>query len=173
MSQEVLLELELKYELNRWQRLIPHLWVWFRYLPLLLWLLLFPFLIHVPVSVGPVLVWSVIMLPVLYLIKEFFYGLLNVIIYPKFPMDIVVEKNKLGYMLNGYGYRRWICLSNVLIVGNPWPGIWTVYCFNSEVINIPTSAISKEQLEVFCSAVYRATQGRANINWDFLQADSW
>ncbi len=69
--------------------------------------------------------------------------------------------------------RWWILLSDVLIVGNPWPGIWTVYHFKGTVINIPASAISKEQLEVFCSAVYRATQGHANINWDFLQADSW
>jgi hypothetical protein len=110
-------------------------------------------------------------LPVLYLTKEFYYGLLNIVIYPNIPMDIVVEENKLGYMLNGY--RWWILLSDVLRVGKPSSGIWTVYCFNGTVINIPTSAISKEQLEVFCSAVYRATQGRANINWDFLQADSW
>jgi hypothetical protein len=163
MSQEVLLEL--KYELNRWQRLIPHFWVWFPYLPTVLTPLLVPFFISVSA-------WYIlVVLPILYLSKEFFYGLLDVIINPNIPMDVVVEENRLGYMCNDY--RLWMRLSEVLIVGNPWSGIWTVYHYNSTVINIPISAISKEQLEVFCSAVYRATQGRANINWDFLQADSW
>lgn len=142
--------MELKYELNRRQRIIPHLAIW---LPLLgmpsIIVLLFAYLL---VSIS---VWFILpLLVMLWLIKGFFVGLLDVIIYPKRKMDIVVEEKGLGYLANNE--RWWIFLCGVIEVSKICSDIWAVQHHNGTIINIPVSTITLEQVETLQSAIQNA-----------------
>ena len=132
---------QLQYELNRRQRLIPHLVIWGQYLPA--YIIVAGCLIFASVHWSPWLLLGLI--AVLRLTKGFFIGLSNIITQPKHEMDILVEENGLGYLAGGE--RWWVPLDGVLKVGKIHPDVWTVFHYNGTVINIPVGVITDEQIK--------------------------
>lgn len=129
----------LQYELSRRQRLIPHLDIWARYPGLFIML---------GASVVAACILSLWLLPLvagsLWLLRGFFVGLIDVAIWPRRPMDVVVEEKGIGFL--GGGERWWVSLDGLLAVRKICPDVWTVFHHNGTVINIPTSVISEEQV---------------------------
>lgn len=146
MSRQVLMELQ--YDLNRRQRLIPHLFVWIPGLPVIVGLFFAPFLV-------PVSGWLVLlMLVALWVTKGFFVGLADIVTAPNRHMDLVIEENGIGYLAGG---ERWyISLDGVIKVFKICPDVWTVYHHNGTVINIATSVITAEQVAALKAAVQQA-----------------
>lgn len=90
---------ELRYDLNRRQRLIPHLRIWG---PVGLLFLAGP-----PVLLASALVntWWVALglVPLLWVGQAFYTGVLDVILHPVRPMDVRIEEQALGIL---FGSQR-------------------------------------------------------------------
>lgn len=133
------LPFHLTYDLNRRQRLVPHLIIWGPYalMPLAL-------LALVVLLVCASRWWLFAVLPSLWIFRGFWLGFLDVLVCPVRHMDVIVEENGLGFVAGGE--RWWIFLDGLLHVAKTRSDTWTVYHYNGTVINIAASAIASEQV---------------------------
>jgi len=130
---------ELRYTLNRRQRLLPHLALWG------------PLSLIVPLGLAGLLAglaWSWwLVLPVLFyfwFFGNFFRGLLDVALRPVVPMDLRVEENGLGFLAGDE--RWWLFLDGLTGIGQLALGVWTLSHFNGSVVHIPADVITEDQL---------------------------
>jgi hypothetical protein len=149
---------QLQYELNRRQRLVPHLVIWFPYSAVYLGAAAMALFASVRFSPWHLLLFVL----ALWLLRGFLVGLLDVALNPIRRMDVVVEENGLGY-LDG-GERWYIFLDGILNVGMICRDTWTVYHYNGTVINIPAAAITRPQIDYLLSAAQRAQTRRGQEN---------
>jgi hypothetical protein len=155
-----LLPFELRYDLTRRQRLIPHLRIWR------------PFALMIIVSVAGS-AWAVVyrgwwylalLLPLLFIFRGFFIGFLNVLLVGRQHMDIVVEQNGLGFLA---GKERWyIALDGLTSFDELAEGVWTVQHWNGSVVHIPAELLSMEQVEFFRNWVIEADAIRRRLGID-------
>lgn len=144
------LPFQLHYDLDRGQRLIPHLALWG---PIsLLIVALCAGVVWFALSTS---VWfAILLLPVMWFFSGFFLGLLDVAFCPVRSMDIVVEENGLGFLAGG---ERWfVFLDGVSSIRRYRDDVWTILHWNGTVINIPVSAITDDQLQCLKTAVAAA-----------------
>jgi hypothetical protein len=140
---------ELRYSLNRRQRLLPHLLLWGP-LTLLIPLGLIGLLVLVAGS------WWALLLVLFWFwfFGNFFRGLLDVALRPVVPMDLRIEENGLGF-LDPAGERWWIFLDGLLAIEQLTSGVWTLSHHNGTVIHIPAAVITDEQLAHLRAAMER------------------
>jgi hypothetical protein len=151
------LPIELRYDLTRRQRLIPHLRIWRP----------FALLIIVTVSAAA---WAVVyrgwwylalLLPLLFIYRGFFIGFLNVLLVGRQHMDIVIERNGLGLLV---GEERWyFALDGLTSFDELAEGVWTVQHWNGTVVHIPAELLSAEQVEFFRNWVIEADAIRRRL----------
>ncbi len=139
------LPFHLQYDLNRRQRLVPHLAVWTPYLPGLGIAIVIS-----GVGIGLlsyfISMWFLFLLIVpLWIARGFIVGICQVILVPVLHMDIIIEENGLGYLLGQE--RRWIFLDGILRFKKYYEDTWTIFHFNGTMINIPGAAMTDEQIE--------------------------
>src|ERR1700677_1018238 len=94
------LPFELRYNLTRRQRLIPHLRIWGRHAPLII-------VCVAGAAAGVVYLswWCLALLfCLLFIFRGFFIGFLNVVVVRRQFMDLVIEQNGLGFLV---GKERW------------------------------------------------------------------
>ncbi len=142
----------LQFELNRRQRLIPHLSIWSAYMPI------YGFLIGLLLATTIFRSrWCFVPIPILlWLTRGFYFGLLDVALWPMRHMDIIIGKNGLGYLAGKE--RWWVFLDGILWVKQIRPDVWTVLHHNGTVVNIPVSAITDEQVEHLREGVRRRVE---------------
>jgi len=131
----------LQYELNRRQRLIPHMRIWMPYGPFVLILLVGSLFVVLAVKwwLFPLFLFA------LWFSRGFLVGLIDVVIHPKQSMDIVVEENAIGFLSGG---ERWfIYLDGILRIDRICEDTWTIYHHNGTVINILAAAIADDQVQ--------------------------
>jgi hypothetical protein len=141
----------LTYELNRRQRLVPHLAIWSRYLPGI-----------GIVAAGVVLAaiylsaWlsPLILLP-LWWGRGFIIGLLDVVFRPVRQMDVILDEKALGFLAGGE--RWWLWLDGFVSIKRYTRDTWTLFHFNGHVIHIPATAIAEEQIEFIRQAAARGS----------------
>lgn len=151
------LPIELRYDLTRRQRLIPHLRIWR------------PFALMIIVCVAGA-AWGVVyrtwwclvlLLLLLFVFRGFFIGLLNVLLIGRQHMDIVIEQNGLGFLA---GKERWyFALDGLTSFEELAEGVWTVQHWNGSVLNIPAELLSAEQVEFFRNWVIEADAIRRRL----------
>jgi hypothetical protein len=141
------LPFHLQYDLNRRQRLIPHLAVWAPYLPGLGVVIVIS-----GVGIGllsyfiSMSMWFLFLLIMpLWIARGFIVGISQVILEPVLHMDVIIEENGLGYLLGQE--RRWMFLDGILRFEKYYKDTWTIFHFNGTVINIPVAAMTDEQVE--------------------------
>lgn len=151
------LPLELRYDLTRRQRLVPHLRIWR------------PFALLIIVSVAGA-AWAIVnrgwwylalLLLLLFLFRGLFIGLVNVLLVGRQPMDIVIERNGLGFLA---GKERWyVSLDGLTSFQQLVEGVWTVQHWSGIVVNIPADLLSAEQVEFFRNWVIEADAIRQQL----------
>src|SRR5687768_16769646 len=99
---------KLRYALTRRQRIVPHLRIWLRQLPVVIGI---PVVSAIALVVGEWWLLAVSLL-CLWFARGFWIGLLDIAIYPVKQMDVVVEQNGLGFMAGGQ--RRWLFLDGMV-----------------------------------------------------------
>ena len=136
----------LRYRLTRRQRLIPHFGVWG------------PMSCIIPaLCVGIILLaaatspWSALLLiPVLFMFRGFFIGLIDVIFRRVRDMDIVVEEDTLGYLAGG---ERWhLFLDGIIDIRKYRDDIWTIQHWNGSIVNVLASEITDDQIDCLKAA---------------------
>jgi hypothetical protein len=140
---------QLKYTLNRRQRFIPHICVWG------------PFSIILPaICVGIIVIaahstaWAAaLLLPLFFLFRGFFIGLINVMLFRVCQMDILVEKNGLGFVAGKE--RFYIFLDGITSITKYCKDVWTIKHWNGTVVNILASVITDDQIEYLTTAMER------------------
>jgi hypothetical protein len=139
----------LRYDLTRWQRLIPHLGVWG---PMSLAIpAIFVGIISLAVAKSPW--WTLLLLPVLFIFRGFFVGLLDVILRRVRNMDILVEDNALRYLA---GDERWyLFLDGIIDIAKYRKDVWTIQHWNGSVVNVLASEITDDQIEYIKAAAER------------------
>jgi hypothetical protein len=141
----------LRYQLTRRQRLLPHLKIWAPALPIMaftaagLLVVLLRWWWLAPLG----LAW-------LWLFRNFFVGLADVLLRPTAPMDLIVVENGLGFLAGGE--RWWLFLDGVLSVGQLTAGVWTLQHFNGSVIHISADVITIEQVDYLKAAAARGRE---------------
>ena len=149
--------LELKYDLTRKQRLIPHLRVWGVYQ-------LFAISALITFTAATVRhSWWISIAAALFLFfcRGYFTGFLNVVFASSQHMDIRIEDNGLGYL---EGKERWyIFLDGLTAVRDLEGSVWTVQHWNGTVVNIPKKILSTEALEFLRDWVRRANDIRTKL----------
>jgi hypothetical protein len=148
------LPFQLKYDLHRRERIVPHLVHWLRLFPgvaILLgtsiWLMTKSF-------------WFLpLLLLGLYSAKNCLKGIIDVLIHPVWHMDIVVDESRLG-ILDG-GQRFYLHMSEIEDIKNTYNIAWTIAYLDGTVINIPVNCISDEQI-----AYLKACSARGSRNGD-------
>jgi hypothetical protein len=132
------LPFHLQYELNRRQRLLPHL---------KLWKMTWPFVILVILVLPYILLefwWLIFILPfAVWAVKGFFVGLIDVILHPRRPMDIIVDEENLFCLVNGE-YRT-LSLRRIIRMEKIHKHIWTVCFYDGQVVHIPDTVITDRQ----------------------------
>jgi hypothetical protein len=139
---------ELRYQLSRRQRLVPHLKIWG---PLSV---LIPFVLAGLVA-GLVLTWWVGLLALAWawIFRGFFLGLADVVFRRKATMDLRIEENGLGVLIGGE--RWWLFLDGLTGIDQLTPGLWTLRHWNGSVVHIPADAITEAQLAYLRAAMER------------------
>lgn len=132
-------QFQLRYVLTRRQRILPHLRIWLPYLPGVVAVAV----VGIFLVIGKWWLFPILLLFLL-LFRGFWIGLLDVAIRPVRLMDIEVQQNGLGFMIGGE--RRWLFLDGMTRILRT-SDIWTFCHHNGHVINIPTSAITEDQVE--------------------------
>ena len=150
------LPFQLRYDLTRRQRLVPHLKIWREYL------------LVVAVCVGGSAAgvarswWFILLLLFfLYFFRGFFIGLLNVALCRRQDMDVVVEPRGLGFLAGGE--RWWLFLDGLIAFDQLLPGVWTAQFWNGTVVNIPAGCLDARQVEFFREQLAAAKEGRRRL----------
>lgn len=103
------------------------------------------------------LFFTLLLLPVV-LYRGFFAFLYDLAARPVRPIDIVVEADRLGVLLdNG---RRWLYLDGVIQVYRSGRDAYTLLHLNGSVLTIPADAVTREQVEFLQGFALRAARRR-------------
>jgi hypothetical protein len=149
---------ELRYQLSRWQRLLPHLRIWgVAYTPFVVGVFLF-FCVQTIVSVcwlswPGVAVFGGLALGMFLLLRGLFVGLLDVLLVPVRRMDVRVEENGLGFLIGKE--RWWLFLDGLTSIEQHNAGVWILQHWNGWVVLIPVDAITDTQLAHLRTAMER------------------
>jgi hypothetical protein len=149
---------ELRYQLSRRQRLVPHLRIWgFAYTPFVVVVFTF-FCVQTIVNAcsltwAGIAVFGGLALGLFLLVRGLFIGLLDVLLFPVRSMDIRVEENGLGYLSGGE--RWWLFLDGLTRIDQLTAGVWTLQHWNGAVLHIPAGAITEAQLAHLRAAMER------------------
>jgi hypothetical protein len=151
------LPFELRYNLTRRQRLIPHLRIWGRHVPLII--------VCVAGAVAGVVYLSwwclALLLSLLFIFRGLFIGFSNVVLVRRKAMDLVVEENGLGLLV---GTERWyFALDGLTGFAELTEGVWTMQHWNGSVVNIPAELLSAEQVAFFRNWVIEADAIRRRL----------
>ena len=150
------LPFELRYDLSRRQRLIPHLKIWRHHA-------LFVIVCVVGAAAGLYSSWwyLVLLLFFLFIFRGFFLGLVNVLFVRRQAMDIVVEQNGLGFLA---GKERWyFFLDGLTAFDQLAADVWTIQHWNGSVVNIPATLLNAEQVQFFRNWVDEANAIRKRL----------
>lgn len=139
---------ELRYQLSRRQRLVPHLKLWG---PLSV---LIP-LVLIALVVSFLRIWwaGLLALAWMWIFRNFFRGLADVLFRKTAVMDLRFEENGLGYLAGGE--RWWLFLDGLTSIDQLIAGVWTLQHWNGSVVHIPTDAITDAQLAYLRAAMAR------------------
>jgi len=144
-----LVPFQLHYDLDRRQRLTPHLVIWAPFAPVAAIIIVASLIL----AIGHSLFWLIGVFVGILFSRGLFVGLLDVLIHPVRHVDIIVQENGLGF-LDG-GERWWISLDGIIRIGKIREDTWTLQHHNGTVINIPVSVISDEQVAHIRAAAER------------------
>ena len=143
------LPIHLQYKLNRRQRLVPHLKVWAPYL-----MYLYLFVGGTFVAMFEVSFWLFpLFLFAVWFARNFLFGLLGIVLCSARPMDVVIEKDMLGFIAGRKRY--WMSFDGILGIEQLYNGTWTIYHHNGSVVNIPALVISEAQVKYIRDAARR------------------
>ena len=149
---------QLRYQLSRRQRLVPHLRIWgFAYTPFVVVVFVF-FCVQTIVSACSVgwpglAVFGGLALGLFLLLRGLFVGILDVLLVPVRAMDILVEENGLGFLAEGE--RWWLFLDGLTSIEQLAADVWTLQHWNGSVVHIPADAITDAQLAHLRTAMER------------------
>jgi hypothetical protein len=140
---------QLRYELSRRQRLIPHIRIWG------------PFAFIIPLGLIGGLYLTVFgawwfILPTLgcaWLFRPLLIGFADVLLHRKVKMDLQVEENGVGLLIGTE--RWWLFLDSFLSIEQLTKGVWTLKQWHGYVLHIPMAAITEEQLAHFRAGIER------------------
>lgn len=149
------LPFQLRYELNRAQRLVPHLAAWGAYG--LLVSLLLAGAIALAIFSSPW--WTLLVLALSWVSRGLFFGLWDVAVRPVRSMEVEVRENGLGFWVGEEKY--WIFLDGIMSVGKVRDDIWTIQHHNGTVIHVLASAIREDQIEYIKAGARRYREFRA------------
>jgi hypothetical protein len=150
------LPLELRYDLTRRQRLIPHLKIWRHHV-----LLVVVCVVGAAAAIQRSSWFVCLLLFFLFIFRGFFVGVLNVLLVRRQTMDIVVEEKGLGFLARG---ERWyFFLDGLTAFDQLTPGVWTVQHWNGSVVNIPAELLNEDQVEFFRNWVTKANEIRRGL----------
>ena len=152
------LPFQLRYSLTRAQRLVPLMRIWGPfYSPFALLLLTF-FCVRTLYSVligewPGLVVFGGLALFTLVWVRGLVVGLVDVLFTRRRAVDLEVEEQAVGVLLNG---ERWyLFLDGFLTLNRFHPEVWTLQHYNGSVLHVPVSAITEEQLDHFREAMAR------------------
>lgn len=89
--------------------------------------------------------------------RGFFAIVLDLILNPRQPAELVVDQNSLGFATGGSW--RWLPLEGIIQVFRSGQS-WTVLHLNGAVLNIPLDAIAEEQIDYLKGFALRAARMR-------------
>jgi hypothetical protein len=139
------------YSLTRRQRLIPLLNVWG--INGLIGVVLIVAVIHAGNTTSGW--WFLAVVPLVFLLRGLFVGLVDVILRSRREMDVLVEKNGLGFVAGG---ERWyVFLDGIISIAKYQSDVWTIQHWNGTVINIPSDIVTEEQLNYLRDAAQRGS----------------
>jgi hypothetical protein len=155
---------QLQYTLSRSQRLIPHLGTWgllgcWGLANLALLLLILGFFCTMIAAWAIDGNWresagfAIFAVGLLFLFQGLFRGLLDVIRVPARPMDILFQENAAGILIGDE--RWWLFLDGITSIEQYRNDVWTIRHWNGSVLNIPTSAITDDQMQWIRAAMER------------------
>jgi hypothetical protein len=149
---------QLRYTLNRRQRIMPHLRIWGpMYVPFVVCLFLF-FVVQAAVTPFTQGIWAGVFFGVLagglvLLLRGLFAGLLDVLLIPRRIMDVVIEENGAGILI---GNERWyLFLDGITDIRKFREDTWTIQHWNGVVLHVSAAAISKDQIAFLSAAMER------------------
>jgi hypothetical protein len=138
------LPLHLQYELNRRQRFVPHMKIWMPYGPMLLIMLGGTFAAVIEISWWYLPLFLFALWYVFWHSPGFIIGLIDVIVWRKRPMDVIVNENAIGILAGEE--RLWMSLDGILRIDKLCKDTWTIYHYNGTIISIPAAIITDEQI---------------------------
>jgi hypothetical protein len=138
------LPFHLQYELNRRQRFVPHIKTWMPYGPMLLIMLGGTFAGTIEISWWYLPLFLFALWYVFWYSPGFILGLIDVIVWRKRPMDVIVNENAIGILAEGE--RLWMPLDGILQIDKLCKDTWTIYHHNGTIISIPAELITNEQI---------------------------
>lgn len=103
------------------------------------------------------LFYALLLLPVV-LYRGFFRLLHDLVANPLRPVDVLVEADRLGVLLDGR--RRWLALDGVIQLYKSGRDAWTLLHLNGSVLTIPADAITREQVQFLQAFALRAARQR-------------
>ncbi len=145
------LPFELRYELSRRQRLIPHLKIWDGLGLIILCVL-------AGLLAGLFWFWwpGLLVLAWIWFFRKFFLGLADVALHRVVRMDLRVEENGLGFLAGRE--RWWLFLDGLLSIEQLTRGVWTLQFWNGSVIHVPATVITEAQLGYLRAAMEHGRQ---------------
>lgn len=148
--------LQLRYLLNRLQRLVPHLRIWGVFTTFLILALIAFLCVRAIAAVwswdwSGTTIFSGLALGTLVLFRGLFIGLIDILTVQMRDMDVVFEDNAVGILLGNE--RRYLFLDGIISISKYRPDIWTIQHHNGSVLNLPVSLISDEQMSFIKNAM--------------------
>ena len=145
----------LRYKLNRWQRLIPHLKLWHAMGPVFV----ASFAMFLTAAFNRSVWFFVAALIVAWFGRGYIIGIAQVLLHPIHEMDIIIEPVGIGFLI---GSERWyVHMDGVLSIRQLTKSVWTIAHHNGTVINVRTDCMPDE-----CVAHIRAA---IKDKWTYLQ----
>lgn len=145
------LPVHLRYTLDRKQRLVPHLRIWGKGLSIaatLAFIFFFSQTIYCIVVLEPIgtLLLGTIAFLIYALGRRLFNGLWDALVTQVRVMDIIIDDQTLGLLMDD---ERWyLFLDGFVSIDQYYEDVWTLQHFNGAVVNIPTSVIDPETLNL-------------------------
>jgi hypothetical protein len=138
----------LTYDLTRRQRLASHLSAWTRSWPGLL------LLVGAPVLAVASLAWLVspwflllflVWVPPMSFVQRFAAGIVQPLLYGPLHMDLVIEEDRLGYLV--HGDRRWLAHGDIARLERFGAGTWRIHYPDGTGLDIPASLVDPQLLD--------------------------
>ena len=145
----------LRYTLNRWQRLIPHVRHWHVMGPLFV----ASFVMFLTAAFNQSVWFFLAALITAYFGRGYILGLADVALHPVREMDIIIEPLGIGFLIGSE--RCYVHMDGVLSIQQLTKGIWTIAHHNGTVINVPS-----DRMPHACVTHIRAA---IDGKWTYLQ----